>query len=108
MPTFCIVYGPGPQWRAGQPTAAQDLMAHGRHLHGLLQCGALVLAGPFGDAGGMALLECADEAAALALARADPAVAAGVMTPSVHSWRPLFDRERGRSPFNPKAQEGSA
>lgn len=103
MPMFCVVYAPGPRWRAGQPTAAQDLLAHGRHLHTLLLRGQLALAGPFSDAGGMAILECADEAGALALVRDDPAVTAGVMTPTVHAWRALFDRERGLSPFNPAA-----
>lgn len=102
MPMFCVVYAPGPRWRAGQPTAAQDLLAHGRYLDGLLRRGQLVLAGPFSEAGGMAILECRDQAEALALVQADPAVTAGVMTPAVHAWGALFDRERGLSPFHPR------
>ncbi|MDP3761219.1 MAG: YciI family protein [Ramlibacter sp.] len=100
MATFCIHYEPGPNWIPGLPTKSQHLLEHGRYLHELLERGQLLQAGPFPERGGMALVECGDEATALVIAAQDPAVSSGVMVARVHAWRVLFDQASGRSPFS--------
>lgn len=68
-------------------------------MHRLMQEGKLVLAGPFPDRGGLAILDAMNIDEAHALVERDPAVADGIMHGEVHSWSPLFDRERGLDPF---------
>ncbi|MES2937251.1 MAG: YciI family protein [Pseudomonadota bacterium] len=99
MPSYCVLYSPGPAWRQGAPTAQQDLLEHGRYLDNLMVAGQLVLAGPFPDNGGMAVVECGSLSEAQALVARDPAVRGEIMVPAVLPWQAIFDRRLGLSPF---------
>ncbi|MEO8029062.1 MAG: YciI family protein [Bryobacteraceae bacterium] len=97
---FVIVLARGPKWLAGKPVSEQPLREHGRYLQGLMEGGTLVLAGPFlDDSGGLILLKTTDEAEAQKIAHEDPAVRSGIMTPTVHPFKIVFDSATGTSPF---------
>jgi uncharacterized protein YciI len=86
-PTYLVLYRPGPKWTAAEPFP-EPLRQHFRYLLSLHQRGALILAGPFGDAaGGAAVLTADDDAAALQLLRADPAVQSDTFQFELHPWR---------------------
>lgn len=64
------------------------LPAHRAYLAQLDQAGALVLSGPFTDRrGGMVLIRAESEAAARAIAEADPLVVNGVDRYELRHWR---------------------
>lgn len=64
------------------------LPAHMAYLHELNARGTLLLSGPFVDRrGGMVLIRAESEAAARAIAAADPLVVAGVDTFELRQWR---------------------
>jgi len=86
-PTYLVVYRPGPGWLDGKPMAEQPLREHGRYLLALHASGALKLAGPFADeSGGAAVFAAADDAAALALVRADPTIRDEVFHFDLRRW----------------------
>ncbi len=72
------------------------MQAHAGYLEQQLTDGALVLAGPtFGDTNtGITIFDAEDEEAARAIMLADPAVAAGLMTPELRPMRVSFLRGR--------------
>jgi uncharacterized protein YciI len=87
-PTFIVVYRPGPKWLAGKPLAGQPLREHGQYMLSLYRSGALRFAGPFGDdSGGAAVFTAADDAAALAVVQADPAVVTEVFIYELRRWQ---------------------
>jgi hypothetical protein len=66
----------------------QHLPEHRQYLQQLAAAGTLVLSGPFADRrGGMVLIQAESEAAARAIAEADPLVARGVDTYELRHWR---------------------
>lgn len=74
-----------------QPTdaEAETVNAHFRYLQSLLEAGTLILAGrtqEIVDTFGLVIFEAADEASARTIAEADPAVAAGVFTMTLHPY----------------------
>lgn len=79
-------------------TKADDatIGAHFAHLQKLTAERAVVLAGRTLEAGdrtmGLVILEAADEAAARALMLADPAVAGGIMTATLHPYAVALQR----------------
>jgi uncharacterized protein YciI len=90
QPNWLVVYRPGPAWLLGKPVGQQPLKEHFRFLVGLYKKGILRFAGPFtDDSGGAAALLVPSEEEAKALVASDPAVAAGVMLPELHPWRPV-------------------
>jgi uncharacterized protein len=65
-----------------------ELPAHRDYLRQLDEAGTLVLSGPFTDRrGGMVLIRAESEAAARAIAEADPLVTSGVDTYELRHWR---------------------
>lgn len=85
---------PGPSWRPGHDVWGQGpaVRAHLAHMRDSYDAGVLLVGGPLrGGMAGMALLEVSDLGAAHALAAADPAVAAGVLTYEVAEVLPYFD-----------------
>jgi uncharacterized protein YciI len=72
------------------------MQAHAGYLEQQLAEGALVLAGPtFGDTNtGITIFDAEDEDAARAIMQADPAIAAGLMTPELRPMRVSFLRCR--------------
>lgn len=72
------------------------MQAHAEYLEQQLTDGALVLAGPtFGDTNtGITIFDAEDEDAARAIMLADPAIAAGLMTPELRPMRVSFLRGR--------------
>src|ERR1700750_1929831 len=73
--TYLVLYRPGPAWLTGKSVMEQPLKEHGKYMLNLYVRGAMKLAGPLTDnAGGAVLLEVANEAAAKAIVKNDPAV----------------------------------
>lgn len=94
LPTYIVVYHPGPKWIEGKPLAGQPLREHGKYMLSLYRSGALRFAGGFADdSGGAAVFTAADDAAALAVVQADPAVATQVFVYELRRWR-LVDWEK--------------
>ena len=61
---------------------------HFEYLHGLLEEGRLILAGPSLDpVFGIIVFEAEDEREARRVIEADPSVAAGLQTPELHPFR---------------------
>jgi uncharacterized protein len=66
----------------------RELPAHRAYLRQLSDDGTLVLSGPFADRrGGMVLIRAESEAAARAIAEADPLVKSGMDTYELRQWR---------------------
>ncbi len=83
----------GPRWARGR-TIYQQGPVVGEHLQSmrrLYDSGALLLGGPFDDAGGIAVLDTEEAAVAAALMEADPAVRAGVLSFRLHRVHAYFD-----------------
>lgn len=86
-PLYLVVYGPGASFRAGKPLSEQPLRGHFGYLSSLYRQGILKWAGGFGDEQGGALVFTApDDAAALAVVRADPAVKDAVFGFQLRRW----------------------
>ncbi len=88
-PTYYVVFVKfGPKWNAiGSPEQQRLIEQHKQFIDGQREKGIVKAAGPFVDGfGGMTVLTAADADAALALAKEDPAVAAGLFEVSVHPW----------------------
>jgi uncharacterized protein YciI len=87
-PTYIVVYHPGPKWIEGKPLSGQPLREHGQYMLSLYRNGALRFAGGFADdSGGAAVFTAADDAAALAVVQADPAVTMQVFVYELRRWR---------------------
>jgi uncharacterized protein YciI len=86
--------GPGPAWQQGKSVFEQGdpMLRHLHYMRDRYDDGQLLLGGPYTeDAGGLAVLDVADMAAARALAVGDPAVAAGVLGYDLSELVPYFD-----------------
>jgi uncharacterized protein YciI len=83
----------GPNWKRGRSVYQQGppIEAHLSTMRQRYEEGSLLLGGPFERGGGIAVLEVADEGAAVDLLAADPAVAAGVLTYTLHPMTAFFD-----------------
>jgi uncharacterized protein YciI len=83
----------GPNWQRGRSVYEQGppIEAHLATMRQRYDEGSLLLGGPFERDGGIAILEVPDEAAAVELLTADPAVAAGVLTYTLHRMTAFFD-----------------
>lgn len=95
---FAIVYSAGPSWRPGVPMQDQGLVEHFYYMRDLHASGATLLAGPFGDDGGIVLLRAADLEAAQAIMAADPAVTSGLFVGEVRRFDPRFVGEAWPQP----------
>lgn len=85
--TFLVIYRPGPAYDPAKSVREQALGDHGKYLLGLYKTGEMTAAGPFTDNwGGGVILSVADQDAAEAIARNDPAVLSGVFAWEVHPW----------------------
>ena len=84
---FLVVFEPGPAWIEGKALSEQPLREHGRYVLQRYAEGLIREAGPFTDDSGGALIYRVDSMAEVeALLAEDPAVAHGVMVPTVHPW----------------------
>jgi uncharacterized protein YciI len=98
---YWIDYQRGPAWPAGQPAPKQALQDHQIYLEDLMQNGKLLMAGLFRDdaGGGIAVLDCSDEATALRVMDEDPAVQSGLLFARLRPWQMVFNPASGTSPF---------
>jgi len=87
---YVVIHKPGPRWKAGQAFFEQDgVREHVEHFRKLLAAGKLEMGGPFLDesAGGMMIPAAGlSEAEITEFARADPAVASGLLSVQVREW----------------------
>jgi uncharacterized protein YciI len=91
---FALCYQRGPGWVPGKPVFEQPLHAHRLYMRQLFEAGTLRLGGPFlDDTGGLVIVQAADEGAARELLDRDPAISAGVMRATLHSWQVLAGAE---------------
>jgi len=91
------LFGHGPNWKKGASVYEQGAPIEG-HLASMrrhFETGVLLLGGPFDRGGGIAVLDVAEETAATAIMDADPAVAAGVLTYTLHAHHAYFDAFTG-------------
>ena len=94
---YIALFGHGPNWKQGSSVYEQGPPIEG-HLESMrrhFEAGVLLLGGPFERGGGIAVLDVADEADALEIMDADPAVAAGVLTYTLHGHHAYFDAFTG-------------
>jgi uncharacterized protein len=97
MPHWLYVLTPPRQtFRDDMTDAESEIMSrHFRYLQGLLEQGALVLAGPsLSPLFGISIFEADDEAAARAVMESDPAVSSGLQTAELHPFRVSLLRGR--------------
>lgn len=95
--TFLVIYRPGPAYDPAKSVRAQALGGHGKYLLELYKSGDMKFAGPFTDDwGGGVVLSVADQAAAEAIAKNDPAVLSGVFVWEVHPWYLVPWEERAK------------
>ena len=96
---YIALFQHGSQWKPGLSVYEQGapIRAHLTKMCERYDDGSLLLGGPFEDgrAGGIAVLEVADESAAVAFLEADPAVIAGVLTYDLHLLHAYFDAFTG-------------
>jgi uncharacterized protein YciI len=84
---YLVVFHPASKWPKGEPLPEQPVRDHSRYLLSLYRAGTLKFAGRFADGSGGAMFFAAqDDAAALSLIRADPAVTAGVFEFDLRPW----------------------
>lgn len=104
-PVYWIDYQRGPAWPAEQPAPEPALRDHQVYLEQLMQSGQLLMVGLFRDAagGGIAVLDCSDEAVARQMMAADPGVRSGLLTATLRPWQMVFNPAVGTSPFAPDA-----
>ena len=102
---YWIEYQRGPGWLPGQPATEQPLHDHQVYLQKLMDAKTLLFAGLFRDeaGGGIAVLDCADEAAAQRILQDDPAVQTGLLTATLRPWLMVFNASAGISPFDAEA-----
>jgi len=85
-----VVHAPGPAWQPGRPAFEQPGVAgHVAHYRTWLASGKLAMGGPFIDADGGGMMITAPgvgEDEVRTFARADPAVATGLLTVQVRRW----------------------
>jgi uncharacterized protein YciI len=89
--------GHGPEWIAGKSVHEQgaSVQAHLVAMRHRFNEGTLLLGGPFDRAGGIAVLDVGDRAAAERVMEADPAVIAGVMVYELFELTAYFDAFTG-------------
>lgn len=96
---YVFLYSKGPSWRAGKPSAQQELSSHEAYLKDLQDTGRLVAAGSFmGGDGEMAIVRARDQTQAKAMLSTDPAIAAGVFQGRLEEWSPRLDPLTMRGP----------
>lgn len=90
---FIALFDHGPTWKPARSVYQQGtpIIQHLAAMRKRYDEGSLLLGGPFADAGGIAVLDVNDELAARELLDTDPAVAAGVLTYTVHELIAYFD-----------------
>ncbi|MFC3713645.1 YciI family protein [Sphingoaurantiacus capsulatus] len=89
-PLFAIIYRAGPAWKANVPMRDQGLLEHFYYIRDQHRAGRIIVAGPLGAEGGLVLVRAADQAAAEALMKADPAVTAGKFVGTVSPFTARF------------------
>lgn len=94
---FAVIYSPGPNYNVALPRQQQPVGDHRAYIGRLRQQGTLIQGGPFPDneegidpTHGTPVLLVKDQAAALALVAADPAVVSGVLQAQVQPWSIKF------------------
>lgn len=86
--TYLVIYRPGPEWLEGKTLAEQPLKEHGMYMMSLYNKGSMMLAGPFtDDSGGAVLLAVSEESEAKVLVAEDPAVKSGIFEYEIHPWK---------------------
>jgi uncharacterized protein YciI len=90
LPLFAVVYRAGPGWKAGAAMKDQDLRGHFFYLRELSRNGAVMVAGPLGEDGGLVILRASDLEAANKMVSTDPAVLAGVFLGEIKPFLPKF------------------
>jgi uncharacterized protein YciI len=84
---YLVVFRPAARWAPGQPLPEEPRQQHSQYLLSLYRAGALKFAGRFGDGSGGAMFFAApNDAAALALVQADPAVVNDVFDFELRPW----------------------
>jgi uncharacterized protein YciI len=85
---YALLHSPGPNWREGvKPFDQEGIREHVAHFEAQADAGKLVIGGPFMDGGGgMMILDVGSKEAADAIAQADPAVRAEVLSVQVRPW----------------------
>jgi uncharacterized protein YciI len=84
---YLVVFRPAAKWPADAALPKPPLEEHSRYLLSLYRAGTLKVAGRFGDrTGGAMLIEARDDAEALALVEADPAVQHDVYDFDMRPW----------------------
>jgi uncharacterized protein YciI len=87
QPGYLVVYRPAERWQPDQTLPKEPLDEHARYLLSLYRAGTLKIAGRFGNGkGGAMLITAPDEATALALVNADPAVVSDVYDFDMRPW----------------------
>jgi uncharacterized protein YciI len=100
----------GPNWKPGRSIYEQGtpIVEHLTTMRQRYDTGSLLLGGPFADHdGGIAVLDVANETAAIELLEADPAVAAGVLTYTLREVIPYFDVYAGTRTDDTVAELGA-
>ena len=89
---YVIVHAPGPQWNPALGFREQPgVQAHVGYYGSLRERGLLDSGGPFlDDSGGMMIVLAPSLAAAIALAEADPAIQAGLLSFTIKPWIKVF------------------
>ena len=87
MPTFTIIYTPGPNWIEDKPVWEQPLRPHGNYIKRLYDQQIALMGGPFGDnSGGMTIIEVESEADAQRIVDEDPAITEGIFEATLRPW----------------------
>jgi uncharacterized protein YciI len=85
---YLVVFRPAARWAVDAQLPKQPLEEHSRYLLSLYRAGTLKVAGRFGDRpGGAMLIGAPDDATALALVEADPAVLNDVYDFDLRPWK---------------------
>jgi uncharacterized protein YciI len=95
---YLVLYRPAARWPKGAPLPEQPVREHSRYLLSLYRVGTLKFAGRFADGSGGAMFFAArDDAAALRLIMADPAVVAQVFEFDLRPWQLADWQERDKT-----------
>lgn len=96
---YVIRYSPGPTWKQGKNYYEQPLQKHAEFMAELQKRNILLLDGPFKDnTGEEAVIQVNNEAEAMDVVAADPAVIMLVMTAELKPWHLAFENT-GRVTF---------